>query len=156
MKYRSITVSLIVVIAACESIVEPPEDVNLKFNIAYRTPKGGDPRGTYFPNSPFLFTADPTDSLTVAGGAGTLTITGASQDSGEYTLELSSHVSGRISGIIYYNTKPHTDTTYGTWRVINNTLSVTDGNLVEMFRFHPTKRGCTLFITSSQVPRRSS
>ena len=126
---------------ACQSTSEPILNQNLTVDSSYLIAKGGDPRGTFIPNDPFLFTLNPTDSVVISSATGRLEMSGPSNDSGAYRLELTSQLEGRFSGINYTKTKPISDTTDGTWWVLGDTLFVSNGNLTRAVTFSSDSKG---------------
>ena len=114
------------------------DDVAL--NASYLTASGGDPRGYYSPNSPFVFTKDPVDSLIVNYGEGSLRILGSNSDTGNYSLLLTARIKPNyFTGSYAYFTE--SDTVNGNWKVRGREISFTDSNFTRACTFSADSRG---------------
>jgi hypothetical protein len=94
-----------------EPIVEPPITIprDLDPSQTRRRPFGGDPRGTYYPNTPLIVLSGDTKYYdftphTVNGGSGKLIIEGLSATTGTWRAE---NIAFQYDGIMRYNGSPY-------------------------------------------------
>ena len=83
---------------------------------AYLRGNSEDPRGTYYPNTPFLWYFGPLSvSLTVNAGTGTLWFDGLTASSGTFSYQGRARVGGSI-GSYLFAIPPGDENTAGTWK----------------------------------------
>jgi hypothetical protein len=130
-------ISLFIINISCEDNSTNSKSVkpNLNIDSTYSTPTGGDPRGNYLPNTPFVFYFGiEYDSLVQNTGEGWLNVQGATPDSGNFSYELLTKVGGTIGNNIYAIV-PWSENAIGAWKVDNNKIIVTINGVTDTIMF---------------------
>jgi len=144
MKRNYILAMFCVGILSLNSCTQSSTDTNNDNNVAldktYLNPSGGDPRGDYSPNTPFIFILNPDDSLTVCYGIGSLQMHGSTSDSGDYFLQLTARVRTKRMGDLYTH-DTESDTIRGTWKVNGKEISFTDSGFTRTSKYTRDSKG---------------
>ena len=120
------------------SIDNTNNDISIDKN--YLKALGGDPRGSYTPNSPFVSIFNPQDSLVLNSGNGILQILGSNPDSGSYFLQLTAQVRTKFMSNLYtYVTV--SDTANGVWKVNGTNIAFTDNGFTRTVSFSADSKG---------------
>ena len=124
MRFATI-ILLSLVSCACGDSSNSPSSTSPDFLIdqSYLSPKAGDPRGQYVPNTPFVFYFGPAyDSLTSDISHGTLHMNGATSSDGTFTLSIVTIIGGTV-GSNGYLPIPDTSIVAGLWSVSGTNIS---------------------------------
>ena len=120
---------------------ELPHIPDLEIDSSYLELIGGDPRGCYQPNTPFVYYyGDLPDSLNNNTAEGNFVISGVTADSGEFELNLTISVSGRIGTYIYAYV-PFECEISGSWYVDNIYFIAKHGDLTDTVTFTADEQG---------------
>ena len=91
------------------------DNPDITIDSSYLIPQGGDPRGAYKPNTPFVqYFGSLEDSLLSNTASGEFHVSGSTPDSGDFDLRLTINVSGYIGQYIYASL-PAEYSIGGTW-----------------------------------------
>ena len=118
-------------IYSCSNDPLNSENSNFIIDSTYTIARGGDPRGEYIPNTPFVFYfGELSDSLYQNSGNGHLKITGDTSDNGSFSYQAETKVAGTIGNFIYA-ISPGKDDITGSWKAENSKFIITVNSVVD-------------------------
>jgi hypothetical protein len=135
-KYFVILV-IILIIYSCNdnSTNSTAEKPNLNIDSSYSIPIGGDPRGYYIPNTPFVFYfGNENSSFVQNSGEGWLKVEGNTATSGNIFYDILTKVGGTVGNTIY-TVMPVSEQVSGIWKVENKNFIVTINNISDTIAF---------------------
>ncbi len=120
-----LTLLVFVVLSSCKeaSTVAPAAGgENLTITRQNLNAAGGDPRGSYVPNTPVVrYLGELNESLTSARATGAVVFSGASPSNGTFSSLIATSISGTIGATIF-PAFPYSDSTSGTWNASGSSL----------------------------------
>ena len=132
-----ITLVIILFLYSCNdnSTNSTTEKQNLSIDSSYSIPVGGDPRGNYIPNIPFVFYfGNENSSFVQNSGEGWLKVEGNTATSGDITYDLITKVGGMVGNTTYAVITVN-EKVSGIWKVENKNFIVTINNISDTIAF---------------------
>jgi hypothetical protein len=142
------TVIILIGFTACNNdSVEPATEIpDILITRELLGASGGDPRGAYVPNAPFVhYFGILADSLSSTSGSGSLDLRGSSSTSGTFTFGHTPGVGGTIGSIIYA-ILPVKEMNSGLWGVVGNRMIIQFESRSDTVAFTANAKGLVLIV----------